>query len=63
MHRKQKSILLLVHLLVLALDLRTELNIGPMCLLEIFNCISVNHLLDYPMRGQKTKGIQATPTN
>ena len=52
MHRKQKSILLLVHLLLLALDLRSELNIGPMCLLEIFNNISVNHWLDYPMRGQ-----------
>ena len=45
MHGKQKLILLLVHvhLLLLALDLRSELNIGPMCLLEIFNCISVNH--------------------
>ena len=42
MHRKHKSILFLVHLL-LALDLSSELNIGPMCLLEIFNCISVNH--------------------
>ena len=47
MQRKQKSILFLVHLLLLTLDLRSEL-----CLLEIFNCISVNYWLDYPMRGQ-----------
>ena len=42
----------IVHLLLLALDLRSEQNIGHMCLLEIFNCISVKHWFDYPMRGQ-----------